>query len=185
MTSNDSSANSEPLRHPSFNNANLRELLGEKPSIAELYLERDGRAFEVWLWGSRTTITKEQIEAVAPIADGLVQLDRKCLEAIATGFADGSQPSVVDFGEHHSDVDVMSIETLNEILGDQPHTPENVIAKVRFLKVSIFADPAEELGLPEAQVAVLDYGLGFNVSQYILAISIDINGNILSIDMES
>ena len=141
--------------------------------------------FEVWVWGSRTSITKRQIDAVAPLADGLVQLDRKCLEAISVGFADGSLTSVADFAEHHSDVDVMSIETLNELLGEKPHTPEKVVAKVKFLKASIFADPDGELGLPETQVSVLDYGLGFEISQYVLAIADDINGSILSIEMEA
>jgi hypothetical protein len=178
-------AHNDPLRHPSFNNVDLRELLDESQGIAELHLERDGRTFEVWVWGSRTTITMEQLEAVAPLADRLVELDRRLLATVAESYADGSEDAVVTFGEEHADADVMSIDTLKKIFGDQPRTPENVIAKVRFMRASIFADPDEQLGIPEGQAAVFDYGLGLDVSQYVLAVSIDINGDILSISMES
>jgi hypothetical protein len=177
--------NTGALTHPSFNNADFRTLLGDAPSIAELHLEREGRMFEVWVWGGRQSITLGHLQAVAPLADNLVALDRRYLAAIAAGWADRSQDSVVTYGEHHADADVMTAETLNGILGDQAHTPENIIGKVRFLKASIFADPDEALGLPDNQVAVFDYGLGQDITQYVIAIRVDIGGNILSIDIES
>jgi hypothetical protein len=175
---------SEPLRHPSFNDADLRELLSEGLSVAELAVVREGRTFDVWVWGSRSTITMEQLNAVAPLVDDLINLDEKCRAALFKGIA-GSQPSVVTYGEHHCDVDVIAVETLNAVLGDLPHTPQSVLSKVCFLKASIFADPGSEFSLPDGQVAVFDYGLGYEISQYVLAVGVDHKGNILEITMES
>jgi hypothetical protein len=174
-----------PLRHPSFTDSNLRELLQDELSIAELHVDRGGRRFEVWVWGSRTTITMEQLNAVAPLVDDLVELDRRLLDALSAAFADQSEESVVSYAEHHADPDVMTTDTLNAVLGGLPHVPESIVARLRFLKVSIFADPDPQLGLPDNQVAVVDYGLGFDVTQYVLAVSVDINGNVLAINMES
>jgi hypothetical protein len=60
-------------------------------TIAELHVDRGGRDFEVWVWGSRRTITMEQLTAVAPLVDDLVQLDRRILASLAAGFVDGSE----------------------------------------------------------------------------------------------
>jgi hypothetical protein len=174
----------EPLRHPSFNNVDLRELLTEGMSVADLELLRGGRVFEVWVWGRRASISLEQLNVIAPLVDDLVNLDGKLLAALLGGLT-SSQPSVVTYGEHHSDPEVMTVETLDAVLGGLPHTPESVLAKVRFLKASIFADPSPEFSLPDGQVAVFDYGLGQDITQYVLAVSVDRKGNILDINMES
>jgi hypothetical protein len=109
-------------------------------------------------------------------------------------FATRPERNVVsDYLDHHSDLDVVTEENLRTLLPQGPLMAESLFYRLQLLRGSVYPDPDEELlnsfrdgGLPEREVAAtLDYGLGLDFTQYVLAVKLNFSGQILSVEMES
>ncbi len=153
------------------------------PSIAEVTLQRDGRNFEIWVWGDGRSTSLAQIERVVPIADRIIEIDQQICAALAQCLTLRSNDSVLTYVEHH--LEELDAQQLHDVLQGKPPTALHLLEQVRFLKASLFPDPDPELELPAGVVATFDYGLGLDLTQYLLAVQLDQHGAILSIDMES
>lgn len=118
------------------------------------------------------------LDLAAPFVSKLAAFDAQARDVLRSDYEDGPDSPVTLYLEHH--LDEMPEKAAMALFG-RPADDVDVdafLAKVQLCRVGLYPDEPE-------RCAVFDYSLGKDVTQYILAVTFDSEGEINGVDMES
>ena len=123
-------------------------------------------------------VTPELLGRAAQFVTRLADFDATALAALRQSYDGESGPAVTIYVSHH--LEEVSAEALTEIFGK----PKKSLAVHDFLARLILKRVWLHLSKSDGY-ATLDYTTGADVTQYILAVRIDEEGEVLGVEMES
>lgn len=129
-------------------------------------------------WGE--PIEARRLDIVKNILDNLKDFDKKNLLYIEQDYADQNADTAKTYVDHH--LTELSEEELAAVVdfSNSSTTPEKqLINALRLVRVGFYPDEGED------QVAVFDYSLGYDVTNYLIVIFINEKGELDHITMES
>lgn len=145
---------------------------------AEIEFNGNELDLDMNFWGE--PIEAKQLDAVKNILDNLTDFDAKNRQYIAQDFADESADTVVTYVEHH--LTELPEEELKELIdfNNTAVSPEQqLINSLQLVRVGFYPDQGED------QIAVFDYSLGRDITNYLIVIFINAEGTLDHITMES
>jgi hypothetical protein len=151
-------------------------------SLQQYYSEQtafNGTEVELDLnfWGN--AIEPKRLDLVKNILDNLKEFDSRNRNYIELDFADEAADTVTTYIDHH--LTELSEEELAGIIDSNSSIePEKqIINALQLVRVGFYPDEGED------QIAVFDYSLGQDITNYLIVIFINENGALDHITMES
>jgi hypothetical protein len=129
-------------------------------------------------WGE--AIEPKRLDLVKNILDNLKEFDSKNRKYIEQDYANESADTVKTYIDHH--LTELPEEDLARYidLNNSSITPEKqLINALQLVRVGFYPDEGED------QIAVFDYSLGYDVTNYLIVIFINTNGELDHLTMES
>jgi hypothetical protein len=148
-------------------------------SLYEAESVLNGRSFKIDLSFDNGKIDTDRLKAVEQLIIDIAAFDNKNKAYIAKDFADNEFDTVRTYVEHH--LEELDNEQLKHIAesNNSGFSPENLIMNsLHLVRVGLYPDHDE-------QFAVFDYSIGKNLTQYLVVIVTDKNGNLKEMAMES
>jgi hypothetical protein len=122
-----------------------------------------------------TSIAK--LEIVKSIIENLAIYNDKSKKAITTDFKKGGD--VRDYIEHHiEDIDNDELEAILKDHDKSLPVDEQLLSLMHLKRIGFYLDDEE-------QYAIFDYTIGREITQYVIVVKFDNNGNIEYLTMES
>jgi hypothetical protein len=154
--------------------------LGSPQEYYSAQIEFNNNELELDLnfWGE--AIEPKRLDLVKNILDNLKEFDSKNRKYIEADYADESADTVKTYVDHH-----LTEFTEEDLAGhidftNTSITPEKqLINALHLVRVGFYPDEGED------QIAVFDYSLGDDVTNYLIVIFINTNGELDHITMES
>lgn len=137
-------------------------------------VELGGRTVQVWLWAD-AEVSAGELDAVAVFPKELARFDAVARAALAHDLIDGE--SVRLYIDHH--LAEVSPEDLEKMFGVRVGiTDQQFLAAVVLKRVHLRPEDPDD-------IACFDYSLDESVTNYLLAVQFDEDGEVTSIEMES
>ncbi|MEP7164642.1 MAG: DUF2004 domain-containing protein [Ferruginibacter sp.] len=151
-------------------------------SLDEYYdadIDLNGMEIQIDLNFDNTTIDIKRLEAVKQFIENLRIHDLNNKKYIQKDFDDADGDTVRFYVENH--LEELGIDDLNELIGPGTKTadqPKLLLKKLHLVRVGLYPDS-------DTQFAVFDYSIGKELTNYLVVINTDENGNLDYMTMES
>ena len=125
------------------------------------------------------TIDIERLEIVKHFIENIRIHDLNNKKYIEVDFTDEDGDTVREYLEHH--IEELATDDLNQLIGFNTKTidrPKLLLKKLHLIRVGLYPDSKE-------QFAIFDYSIGQELTNYLVVINTDENGNLDYITMES
>ena len=125
------------------------------------------------------TIDDTRLEMVTRFIENLRIHDLNNKKYIENDFNDDEGDTVREYLNHH--IEELATDDLDELIGSNiktAHQPSLLLKKLHLVRVGLYPDCA-------AQFAIFDYSIGTELTNYLVVINTDENGNLDYITMES
>lgn len=152
-------------------------------AVLEEYYDADidfnNKQIQIDLNFENKTIDVERLEIVQRFIENIRIHDLNNKKHIEHDFADENGDTVREYLEHH--IEELATDDLNQLIGfntkivDQPKL---LLKKLYLTRVGLYPDSKE-------QFAIFDYTIGQELTNYLVVINTDENGNLDYITMES
>ena len=154
-------------------------------NCADVTTNLGGRSISVNIWASPQSATPEKLDRAASLLKNLPLIDAAVMREIQALHASHGNDGVETYMEHHADNDVIPHAELAPELGVEAVDEAAILAKLHLIHVGIRTEIKPDWGMDENEVATLDYSIGSDITQYVLAVTLDAAYRVLSINMES
>jgi hypothetical protein len=142
-------------------------------------VEFNGTEIQVDLNFERNTIDMEKLESVKRFIENIRIHDINNRKYIQQDFDDEEGDTVRFYIENH--LEELATDDLNELIGPGRKTtdqPALLLKKLHLVRVGLYPDS-------DAQFAIFDYSIGKELTNYLVVINTDVNGNLDYMTMES
>jgi hypothetical protein len=153
------------------------------PAALEEYYDVDidfnNKQIQVDLNFENKTIDVERLEMVQRFIENIRIHDLNNKKHIEADFADEDGDTVREYLEHH--IEELATDELNQLIGFNTKTvdqPKLLLKKLYLTRVGLYPDSKE-------QFAIFDYTIGRELTDYLVVINTDENGNLDYMTMES
>lgn len=139
----------------------------------------NGQEIQIDLNFENDSIEPKHLDAVKKFIDSLSAFDKRNKEYIEQDYADEDADTVKTYVQHH--LEEIDKDELSDIVDfdDESADPEIQLMKaLRLVRVGLYPDS-------EDQFAIFDYSIGEDLTNYLVVISSDENGDPDDITMES
>ncbi len=139
----------------------------------------NGQEIQIDLNFENDSIDPKQLDAVKKFIDSLSAFDKRNKEYIEQDYADEDADTVKTYVQHH--LEEIDKDELSDIVDfdNESIDPEIQLMKaLRLIRVGLYPDSGD-------QFAVFDYSIGEDLTNYLIVINSDENGNPDDITMES
>lgn len=118
------------------------------------------------------------LDKVAPFVKDLAAFDANAREALGQDYEEGPDSAVGGYLDHH--LDELDPKVITKIFGVVPEAVDlhAFLRAARLARVGLYPSELD-------RCAVFDYTIGKDVTQYVLSVAFDGEGEVTSIDMES
>jgi hypothetical protein len=153
------------------------------PAALEEYYDVDidfnNKQIQVDLNFENKTIDVERLEMVKRFIENIRIHDLNNKKHIEADFADEDGDTVREYLEHH--IEELATDELNQLIGFNTKTvdqPKLLLKKLYLTRVGLYPDSKE-------QFAIFDYTIGRELTDYLVVINTDENGNLDYMTMKS
>jgi len=153
------------------------------PSSLEEYYDVDidfnSTKIQIDLNFENSTIDIKRLEIVKQFIENIRIHDLKNRKYIQDDYDDEEKDTVRFYMEHH--LEELATDDLDALIGPGVKTPDKskqLLKNLRLVRVGLYPDSAE-------QFAIFDYSIGKELTNYLVVINTDENGNLDYMTMES
>lgn len=151
-------------------------------SLDEYYdatIDFNNTSIQIDLNFEKNTIDIQRLDIVNHFIENIRIHDLKNKKYIQDDFDDNTGDTVKFYLENH--IEELATDDLNELIGRGTKTadqPKLLLKKLHLVRVGLYPDS-------EAQFAIFDYSIGKELTDYLIVINTDENGNLDYMAMES
>jgi hypothetical protein len=151
-------------------------------SLDEYYdvdIDFNGQEVQIDLNFENSNIESKRLESAKQFIDNLRIHDLNNKKYIQNDFEDEDGDTVRLYLEHH--LEELGVDDLNHLIGNNTKTvdqPNLLLKKLHLVRVGLYPDS-------ESQFAIFDYTIGKDITNYLVVINTDENGNLDYMTMES
>jgi hypothetical protein len=152
------------------------------PSVSGFWdatLTYGDRQVEIDLTIDGNDLNADTLQSVLRRSEDLAKLDPIARDAIHRNAESGEESSAIIYYEHH--LEELEATALRSLFGTEDREAidsSTFFSKLALVRVGLY--PENE----DAQI-LLDYSLGTDITNYVLCVSFDTNGEISAVDLES
>jgi hypothetical protein len=139
----------------------------------------NGRSFKIDLSFDNGKASTVKLEAVEQLIVNIAAFDGKNKAYIAKDYADNTFGTVRTYVEHHlEELDKEQLKYFADIDKSGFSTESQIMKSLHLVRVGLYPDHDD-------QFAIFDYSIGKDLTQYLVVIVTDKNGNLKEMAMES
>ena len=145
----------------------------------EVDIEFNAQEIQIDISFENSRIDTKRLDIVKEYIADISKFDKKNKQYIDQDYADEGSDTVRTYVEHH--LEEISKEELSDLVDfdNEKTSPENqLLNSLRLVRVCLYPDS-------EDQFAIFDYSIGRDLTQYLVVINTDENGNLDYMTMES
>ena len=145
----------------------------------DVEIEFKGEEVRIDLNFENTRIDTKRLDVVRRFIENLDKLDKQNKVYIDQDFNDEDCDTVKSYLEHH--IDEIPPEDLDQLIDSNDTTQERILRlkdKLHLVRVGLYPDS-------EDRFAIFDYSIGREITQYLVVINTDQNGELDYMTMES